>query len=311
LIALISLTNVKMTQTLEISLLRAFITIADHGSMTAAGHALHLTQGAISQRIAKLEALSGPLFFRDHRDVRLTPVGERLLAHARRLLDLHDALLAEMTAGRLEGKIRLGAPQDLVNTHLGSILKVFTQAHPHVELALVCAASPELLRTIKEGKIDIALVEELPGSSRGECLAVDRLVWVGARGGTAHRKSPLPISMVVETCAFRRPVLDALRKHELPWRTMFENGSIDATIATVRSDLAITAFLASTVAPELDILPPQSGLPELPSFAINLHLSKGQSSPAVMELARHLRDGLTRSRPPVQLLATGSRYAKC
>ncbi|HVE08928.1 MAG TPA: LysR substrate-binding domain-containing protein [Paraburkholderia sp.] len=285
-----------MTQNLEISLLRAFITIADQGSMTAAGHALHLTQGAISQRIARLESVSGPLFFREHRDVRLTPLGERLLGHARRLLDLHDGLLAEMNAGTLQGKVRLGAPQDLVGTHLGSILKSFAQAHPQVELVLVCAASPELLRILKQGKIDIALVEELPGSSRGECLAVDRLVWVGAKGGTAYRKRPLPISMVVETCAFRRPVLEALRKHELSWRTMFESGSHDATVATVRSDLAVTAFLASTVPPELDILPPQSGLPTLPGFSVNLHLSTRQSAPAVMELAQHLRNGLMRYR---------------
>ena len=295
-----------MTRNLEITLLRAFVTIADRGSMTAAAHTLHLTQGAISQRVAKLEAVSGPLFFRDHRDMRLTPLGERLVGHARRLLALHDGILAEMTAGILEGKITLGAPPDMVGTHLGSILKAFTQAHPQVELSLVCAASPELLRTFNEGKIDIALVEELPGSSRGECLAVDRLIWVGAKGGTAHQMSPLPISLVVETCVFRRPVLDTLRTHDVPWRTVFENGSIDATIATVRSDLAIGAFLESTVPADLDILPPHSGLPELPKFAINLHVSKGQDSPAVLELANQLREDLIPARGTVQMTGTGS-----
>jgi len=82
-----------MTQNLEISLLRAFITIADQGSMTAAGHALHLTQGAISQRIARLESVSGPLFFREHRDVRLTPrMAEQTLAERRQT---HVAMLAK------------------------------------------------------------------------------------------------------------------------------------------------------------------------------------------------------------------------
>jgi DNA-binding transcriptional LysR family regulator len=288
-----------MARNLDIAPLRAFATIADHGSMTAAGHALHLTQGAVSQQIARLEVLCGPLFFRDHRELRLTSTGERLLGHARRLLALHDALWTEMTMGTMEGTVRLGAPQDLIGTLLGPILKGYAQVHPQVELTLVCAASPDLMRTLKRGEIDIALVEELPGASHGECLAIDRLVWVGARGGVAHRKRPLPISMVSETCAFRTTVLDELRKRELSWRTVFENGSIDATAATVRSDLVITAWLASTVPPELDILPLESGLPELPGFAINLHLSPGRNSPAVSELARHVRDGLTRSRQPV------------
>jgi hypothetical protein len=105
--------------------------------------------------------------------------------------------------------------------------------------------------------------------------------------------------MVSETCAFRTTVLDELRKHELSWRTVFENGSIDATAATVRSDLAITAWLASTVPSELDILTAESGLPELPGFGINLHFSPGQNSPAVSELARHMREGLTRLRSSV------------
>lgn len=288
-----------MARNLDIALLRAFATIADHGSMTAAGHALHLTQGAVSQQIARLEVLCGPLFFRDHRELRLTAAGERFLGHARRLLALHDALWIEMTTGAMEGAVRLGAPQDLIGTRLGPILKGYAQVHAKVELTLVCAASPDLMRSLKRGEIDIALVEELPGGSRGECLAIDRLVWVGARGGVAHQKRPLPISMVSDTCAFRTTVLDELRKRELPWRTVFENGSIDATAATVRSDLAITAWLASTVPPELDILPPESGLPELPGFAINLHLSSGQNSPAVTELARHVRDGLSQFRQRV------------
>jgi DNA-binding transcriptional LysR family regulator len=287
-----------MTRNLDIALLRAFVTTADHGSMTAAGNALHLTQGAVSQQIARLEALCGPLFFRDHRDLRLTSAGERLLGHARQLLASNDALWTEMTVGIMEGKVRLGAPQDLIGTLLGPILKRYAQAHPQVELMLVCAASPDLMRTLKRGEIDIALLEEPPGSSRGECLAIDRLVWVGAKGGVAHRKSPLPISMVSETCAFRTTVLEELRKRELPWRTVFENGSIDATAAMVRSDLAITAWLASTVPPDLDILTPDSNLPELPGFAISLHLSPHQHSPAVTALAQHMREGLTRLRLP-------------
>ena len=56
-----------MVRNLDIALLRAFVTVADHGSMTAASRALHLTQGAVSQQVARLETLSGPLFVREHR----------------------------------------------------------------------------------------------------------------------------------------------------------------------------------------------------------------------------------------------------
>ena len=100
--------------------------------------------------------------------------------------------------------------------------------------------------------------------------------------------------MVAETCAFRPAVLQALGERNLTWRTVFESGSIDATTATVRSDLAVTVWLASTVPADLDILSPEAGLPELPSFAINLHVANGPMSPAIAELARQIRGGLAR-----------------
>lgn len=285
-----------MTRNLDLALLRAFVSVADHRSMTAAGHALHLTQGAISQQVARLEMLSGPLFVREHRNLLLTAAGERLLEQARRLLAAHDALLAELTAGAVEGTVRIGAPQDLVGTCLAPILKSYTHAHPQVVLTLVCAASPELRRGLTHGNLDVALIEAPVGSSRGECIAVDRLVWVGAKGGTAHRHSPLPVSMVAQTCAFRPTVLDALRGCDRPWRTVFENGSFDATAATVRADLAVTVWLASTVPPDLEILPAGGGLPALPNFSINLHVPRGQHTPAATELARYLRNGFARLR---------------
>lgn len=290
----ISIHNAGMPRNLDIALLRAFVTVADRGSMTAAGHLLHLTQGAVSQQIARLEALSGPLFVREYRDLRLTAAGERMLGHARRLLDVHDALWTDLTAGAVDGVVRLGAPQDLVGARLGPILKGYAQAHPRVELALTCAASPALLLALERGEIDVALIEAPAGASSGECTAVERLVWVGARGGSAYRMQPLPVSMVDETCGFRQAVLDALRERGRAWRTVFENGSIDATAATVRSDLAVTVWLASTVPEGLDVLPPESGLPELPGFAINLHVARGQGAAAVGALARCLKEGLGR-----------------
>jgi DNA-binding transcriptional LysR family regulator len=99
----------------------------------------------------------------------------------------------------------------------------------------------------------------------------------------------LPISMVAETCAFRPVVLRALREMNLEWRTVFESGNIEATTATVRSDLGVTAWLASMVPSDLHILGPETGLPSLPTFAITLHLPP-DVSPAAREFAQLIRD---------------------
>ncbi|WP_090121032.1 LysR family transcriptional regulator [Kosakonia arachidis] len=281
-----------MSRNLDITLLRTFVAVADHGSMTAGGNALHLTQSAVSQQVARLEAFSGVLFFRGKRTLRLTPGGERLLGKARRLITLNDELWAEMTEGPLDGVIRLGVPYDLVGTWLPPVLKNFAAAHSQVDLRLVCMSSPELLAAIAAGTLDLALVEEPPGKSGGECLLVDRLVWVGAKGGAAFLKRPLPVSMVAETCAFRAVVLQALRERETTWQTLFESGSIDATQAMVRADLAVSVWLASTIPSDLVILPFDENLPELPLFSVNLYHARGQRSRAVHELAQQIRGRL-------------------
>ncbi|WP_404925162.1 LysR substrate-binding domain-containing protein [Mesorhizobium sp. ORM16] len=291
----ISIYNADMIRNLDTTLMRTFVTVADKASMTAAANALHLTQGAVSQQVRRLEeALGRSLFERDRRGLRLTSAGERLFGKAKRLLSLNDEIWAEMAANAVAGQVRFGVPYDLVGTTLAPVLKAYAQTYPQVEISLVCASSPELAAALAAGTIDLAVIEERVGASHGECLAIDRLVWVGAKGGVARAKRPLPVSMVADSCAFRPVVLSALHEHGLEWRTVFENGNIDATTATVRSDLAVTTWLASTVPADLDILPSESGLPPLPNFSINLHLPRHGVGPAAQAFARHIRDGLAR-----------------
>ncbi|AYG61410.1 LysR family transcriptional regulator [Rhizobium jaguaris] len=287
----------EMARNFDIALIRTFTAVADHGSMTVAANMLHMTQSAVSQQIKRLEDMLGcTLFERENRGLRLTDAGERLLGNARRMLILNDDIWADMTETIVEGSVRLGVPHDLVGTVLAPVLKAYAERHPQVEISLVCGSSPELMQALDNGAIDLGIIEEPLGTSKGECLTVDRLVWVGAKAGSAYRKSPLPISMVADTCAFRPSVFAALRDDGRRWRTVFENGNIEATTATVRTDLAITTWLASTVPADLDILGAGDGLPDLPIFSVNLYLSKSEATPPATELARHIREGLMRPR---------------
>ena len=294
--------NVRVTRNLDIALLRAFVAVADHRSVTAASQSLHLTQGAVSQQIARLEAISGrPLLKRGRRGMSLTSAGEHLLENARRLLALNDEVWTDISGGTVGGVVRLGAPYDLVGTPLTPVLKAFCTACPQVELSLVCRSSPELARDLASGQIDLAVLEEPVESATGECLAVDRLLWAGARGGTAYARTPLPLTLVAETCVFKSAVLVALRGQGREWKTAFESGSLDATLATVRADLAISVWLATTIPADLTILPPKAGLPELPSYAITLHVPNRPSTPAARELARFIRDRFARPVRPDEM----------
>jgi DNA-binding transcriptional LysR family regulator len=284
-----------MNRNLDLQLIRTFFTVAERGSMTVAAHVLAMTQGAVSQQIKRLEdMLACQLFVRDRRALRLTAPGERLQSHARQLLALNDAVWRDMQHANDAGQVRLGVPYDLVGTVIAPLLRSYGEQHPAVDIVLVCAASPDLLTALGKGEIDVAVLEAPVGPTAGECLRIERLVWVGAIDGRAHLKQPVPVSLVAETCAFRPAVIAALERDGRAWRTVFENGNLEATAATVRADLAVSAWLAGTVPADLQILSASSGLPDLPAFAINLHVPAHVPAPVVQTSVDHLRDGLIR-----------------
>lgn len=286
----------KAVRTLDLVLLRTFVVVADQRSMTAAANALHLTQGAVSQQVRKLEELlGGSLLIRERRGIQLAPLGERLIARARQILALNDQLWTELRGGDpVQGTVRLGAPYDLAGAWIAPAIRSFVEAYPQVELSLKCGSSTELKNAIANGSLDLAIVEESLDTATGECLSIERLVWAGAKGGSAFLKTPLPVSMVAETCAFRAPVIAALQAQDRQWRTLFENGNLEATVAMVGSDLAVSVWLQSTVPVDLDILPPEALLPDLPPVGIFLHRSKGCVSTVSDELARHIRQHIAR-----------------
>ena len=296
-----------MYRNLDLHLIRTFCTVAQYGSMTVAAHILSQTQGAISQQIKRLEeTLDCILFVRDRPALRVTAAGARLQQHGQRLLALNDAIWSDMASAQTGGRVRVGVPFDLVGTSMAPILRTYGDQHPQVDIVLVCAASSALLATLAQGDIDLALVEEPIGPSAGERLAVASLVWVGAQGGRAHTKEPLPLSLVADTCVFRPALLAALTEHGRDWRIVFENGSYEATMAAVRADLAVSAWLDVTVPPDLQILAPGTGpasrsspasLPQLPSFAINLHVAPHASTPVVRTFIDHVRAGFAQQTP--------------
>jgi DNA-binding transcriptional LysR family regulator len=283
-------------RTLDLLLLRTFVVVAEQRGMTAAARVLHLTQGAVSQQIKKLEeAFDAPLLIRDRRGMRLAPLGERLFAKARQMLALNEQIWADVKGDAMQGRVRLGMPYDLVGAWIAPTLKTYVEANPQVELSLRCGSSGDLKTEIANGSLDVAIIEEIATAATGECLSIERLVWAGAKGGTAFLKSPLPVSLVADTCAFRAPVITALESQDRPWKTLFESGNLEATVAMVSSDLAVSVWLQSTLPNGLDILSPEAKLPQLPPFAISLHRAKGSAQPAVEELVRHIRQSLGRA----------------
>ena len=211
---------------------------------------------------------------------------ERLLGKAKApCWELNDEIWAEITTPAFAGEVKLGLPYDLVTTYLPPVLKTYAQAFPHVEISLVCLTSPMLAEALAQRRNRSCRHRGARWPLRRR-MPLDRTPRLGGlQGRRGLLKRPLPISIVSDTCAFRPVVFDALRRQGLAWRSVYANGSVEAITATVLTDLAVTASLASTIPPGLDVLGSDSGLPELPSFAINLHLRAQDANPIAHGLA--------------------------
>jgi DNA-binding transcriptional LysR family regulator len=279
-----------MIRDLDISLLRAFSAVVETGSVTAAARLLNRTQAAVSLQIKRLEdAFGRDLFEREHRRLVLTPAGERLVSRALKIVSLNDALFGEMTTPEFAGEVRLGVPTDIVPTYIPPILRRFNQAWPQVRVTLQLGNSHYLLDRYRHGELDVTLTTDTHSDAGSETLRVDRLVWVGAPNTHVHLENPLPIAIGDQSCRFRPSALEALREVGRDWRMVLEVSNQVAQDATVSAGIAVGASLRDSVPDFLEELGPDTGLPQLPEFQINMFAPKPGHNTIADELVRHIR----------------------
>jgi DNA-binding transcriptional LysR family regulator len=278
-----------MNRNVDVAVARAFIAVIETGSVTLAARQLNLTQGAISQQLRRLEELADHrLFSRAGRRLVPTAEGRRLVAKVSQFLTANAQLIAALRQPAFEGEVRFGAPYDIIGSYAPPILRRFSRTFPSIRVTLICKDSVVLLQELKAGAIDLALTTELHGGKGGETLRSDRLVWTGARGGEAHSRDPLPVSLGAETCVFRPVAIAALKKAHRRWQLVCEVSNMEPVRATLEADLAVAPLLGHSIPESLEIIAADRRLPRLPMFQINLYEAR-HPSPAANAFADHVR----------------------
>ncbi|MGW5051225.1 LysR family transcriptional regulator [Actinokineospora sp. NPDC004072] len=158
--------------------LRVLRALADHGTVTAAGKALHLTPSAVSQQLAALEAEAGQeLLRRKGRRVWLTAAGELLVEHANAVLaelDRAEARLAEHAGGRA-GKVRVAAFASAIVQVVAPAVGLLRERAPGIGVVVCDAEGQESLPMVLDGAIDIAVTEEYRAPADDSRIVRERL----------------------------------------------------------------------------------------------------------------------------------------
>ena len=148
---------------LSVTGLRVLREVAEAGSFSAAAHRLGYTQSAVSRQVAALESAAGRRLFERRRDgVRLTPAGGRLLVHAANVLAELDAARRELAGLAAADPVRLGAFASAGAALVPAALSTVARQHPELEVTLREGATPSLLRALRTGAIDLAVLAAAP-----------------------------------------------------------------------------------------------------------------------------------------------------
>ena len=282
-------------QTLDPDLLRTFLAFAESGSLAHAAAVVGRTPSAVTAQMQRLEAMIGEaLLAPSGRGRVLTPAGEDVVVHARKILDAHRDAWLSLKGARTDGRVSLGCTQDFADSTLPTLLQQFARAHPRVQLDLRVGRSKELVAQYDQGAVDVMIVMRQSAASDEVAVLREPMVWLSASPDVLPVDEQLPLAVLDPPCGFRSAAVDALEGSGRPYRIAATSPSLSGLRAAVRGGIALTARTERFVGEGVAIAPEGLALPALPDAEFSLRLKAGAEKPATT-LASLLVDGLSKA----------------
>ncbi len=229
------------------------VELSERLNFRVAAEAQFVTQSTLSAGIKELETHLGvQLVERDKHHVRLTTVGEDVVARARELLaaatDLSEA--ARSAARPLSGPLRLGAIPTIAPYLLPGVLPALRRAHGELKLYLREDLTARLLERLRTSRLDVALIA-LPfetGDLYVRELFKDDFSFVAREGDPAVRTKAVPLRKIDTSDMLLLEEGHCLRDHAIAacgprrgiWEPRVEATSLTTLIQMVEGGLGVT-----------------------------------------------------------------------
>ena len=155
--------------------LQYVVAVAEERHFGRAADKCHVSQPALSGQIRKLEDYLGvALFERTNRTVRVTPVGERIVAQARRLITMADEIVTTAQSARdpYSGQFRLGMISTIAPYLSPLILHPIRRELPDLSLTLMEGLTSDLENRVTNGELDGAILATVPADSHLKDVAL-------------------------------------------------------------------------------------------------------------------------------------------
>lgn len=239
---------------MELRQINYFIKVAEMEHVSDAAAELHVAQSAVSRQIANLEEELGvKLFFREGRNIRLTPVGRIFLERAQlAVLEIDKAKQEVYEFLNPEtGTIRLGFPNSLAAKTLPSVISAFRKEHPQIGFQLRQGTVSELTSAVIQGHIDLAFVSPVPAKQtdvKGHIFFTEKIMALlpdqHTLAGELHlRLSQLkhdPFVLFRQGYVLRDLVMGACQQVGFNPRIAFEGEDVDTIKGLVSAGLGVS-----------------------------------------------------------------------
>lgn len=264
--------------------LQLFLAVAEHGGVSAAARACHVTQPTVSMQLRELaDAVGLPLYEQIGRQLHLTPAGEALVATARAMNDEWSAFEQRIAAlkGLTEGRLRV-AVVSTAKYFIPRMLGQFCKQHPGIDVALAVENRDGVVARLRGNADDLYIMSQPPADIEVErhTFLPNPLVVIAPRTHPlASRKRIALERLAGEPFVMREPGSGTRLACEAHFaaagfapRVRLELGSNEAIRQAVEGELGlgiVSMHALAGVAPgERPVVLPVSGFPIRSSWSI-------------------------------------------
>ncbi len=242
-------------QIMDIRQLRYFVKIIELGSLSRASKQLYVAQPALSQQVAKLEAMVGrPLLVRSSKGVTPTKHGTALYHHARLILRQVDQAIsiAQSDAPAVSGMVSVGLPATTVAAIGLPLVKRVRERYPGILLNVVEGMSGHIEQMFQQNQLDLAV---LFSCRRSETVSVEPLMVeelflilradsrhlpAGRRSVTLPEAAQAPLILPTARHGLRQRIAYEFENRGLGMNVVAEIDSLSLVMTSVNEDIGAT-----------------------------------------------------------------------
>jgi DNA-binding transcriptional LysR family regulator len=269
-------------------LLRALVTVVDHGGFTRACGVLNLTQSAVSNQLKRLSDILGGDIFEKGQGLTLTKRGTLVLGTARRILNMNDELLA--VTGRVAPvqQLTIGLPHWMDQQLLVVLFQRCSLGPSGERVHFRCDRSDVLIKDLNARSIDLAFLCEAPGpSAKAVVQWSEQMCWAKSPNFVLAAGAPVPLISWPGTNT-ERAAIKALQDNDMQFFVAFSGSTQPSRSAAAAAGMGVLTELERQVTADLEIV--RGRLPGLPMVKTGIFARQGLDLRRIAPLLKTLTE---------------------